>query len=44
MSWECQGERTGVGGWENSLIEAGRGGRDREFPKGRPGKGKAFEV
>jgi hypothetical protein len=34
-----------VGGWESTFIEAGgRGGWDREFPKGRPGKGKTFEM
>jgi hypothetical protein len=26
---ECQGRETGVGGWGNSLIEAGGRGRDR---------------
>jgi hypothetical protein len=42
---ECQGGKMEVGGWESTFIEAGgRGGWDREFPKGRPGKGKTFEM
>ena len=34
---ECQGRKEGVGGWENTLIEAG-GGWIRGFLEGRPGK------
>jgi hypothetical protein len=34
----------GVGGWKSTLIEEGARGWDREFPKGRPGKGKTFEM
>jgi hypothetical protein len=35
----------GVGGWRSTLIEAGGGERwDRGFLKGRPGKGKTFEM
>jgi hypothetical protein len=42
---ECQGRKTGVvGGWLSTLIEAGGGGCDRGFPKGRPGKGETFEM
>jgi hypothetical protein len=31
-------------GWWSSLIEAGVVGWDRGFQKGRPGKGKTFEM
>jgi hypothetical protein len=33
-------------GWlvGSTLIEVGGGGWDRGFPKGRPGKGKTFEM
>jgi hypothetical protein len=43
---ECQYRRTGVGGWGSTLKEAGLGGRRMgwKFPKGRPGKGKTFEM
>jgi hypothetical protein len=44
---ECQGGKKGMGGWGSTLIEAegGRkGGWDRGFPKGRPGKGITFEM
>jgi hypothetical protein len=41
---ECQGGRMGVGRWESTLIEAGGGVWDRRFLKGRPGKGKIFEM
>jgi hypothetical protein len=41
---ECQGGRMGVGEWGSTLIEAGRGGWDRGFLKGRPRKGKTFEM
>jgi hypothetical protein len=34
----------GVGGWGSTLIEAGGGGWDRVFPKGRPGNGKKIEM
>ena len=39
---ECQGKRTGVGGWGSTLIEVGGG--NRGLPKGRLGKGKIFEI
>jgi hypothetical protein len=41
---ECQDRRMGVGGWESTLIETGEGGWDRGFRKGRPRKGKTFEI
>ena len=33
-----------VGGWGSTFIEAGGGGWDRGFQKGRPGKGKTFKM
>jgi hypothetical protein len=33
-----------VGGLGSTLIEAREGGRDKGFSKGRPGKGKTFEM
>lgn len=41
---ECQGGKTGVGGWENTFIEAGGRRMECRVSKGRPGKGKAFEM
>jgi hypothetical protein len=45
---ECKGmpgpEDKSVRGSGYTLIEAGGGGGDRGFPKGRPGKGKTFEM
>ena len=42
---QCQGGKMGVGGWGSTLIEAGGGGnRIGGFPKGRPGRGKTFEM
>jgi hypothetical protein len=41
---ECQDEKMGVGGQRSTLIEAEEGGWNREFPKGRPGNGKTFEM
>jgi hypothetical protein len=34
----------GVGGWESTLIEAEGREMGWEFSKGRPGKGKTFEM
>jgi hypothetical protein len=35
----------GVGGWGSTLIEAGRrGGRDRGFVEGKPGRGTTFGM
>ena len=39
---ECLGKNMGVGGWKSTLIEAGE--VEWEFLKGRPGKGKTFEM
>jgi hypothetical protein len=33
-----------VSRWGSNLIDAGGGGWDRGFPKGRPGKGKTLEM
>jgi hypothetical protein len=33
-----------MGRWGSTLIEAEEGRWDRGFPKGRPGKGKVFEM
>jgi hypothetical protein len=33
-----------VGSILSTLIEAGRGGWDREFPEGKPGEGITFEM
>jgi hypothetical protein len=33
-----------MGGWGSTLIEAGEGEWDMRFLKGRPGKGKIFEM
>jgi hypothetical protein len=41
---ECQGRRMGAGGWGSTLLEAGEGEMGREFLKGRPAKGKIFEM
>ena len=44
---ECQGRKTGAGEWmgRGALSQRQReGGWDRGFPKGRPGKGKTFEM
>ena len=45
---ECEGGEAGVGGWvggwENTLIEAGGEGCDREFLEGKPGKGRTFKM
>jgi hypothetical protein len=41
---KCEGRRTGVGGWGSILKSQGEGRWDRRFPKGRPGKGKMFEM
>jgi hypothetical protein len=41
---ECQGRRMGVGGWGSTLIEVGGRRWERGFLKGRPGKGKTFEM
>jgi hypothetical protein len=39
------GSRSGwVGELGNALIEAGAGGWDRGFSKGKPGKGITFEM
>jgi hypothetical protein len=37
-------KQEGVGGWRNTLIEAGEGGWDMGFLEGKPGKGIAFEM
>jgi hypothetical protein len=37
---ECQGQEAGVGG----LGSRGRGGEDRGFSEGKPGKGTTFEM
>jgi hypothetical protein len=46
--FQCRGMpggRMGVGGWWSTLIEVrGAGGWDKGFLKGRPGKGKIFEM
>jgi hypothetical protein len=34
----------GVGGWGSTLIETVEAGWDKGFLKGRPGKGKTFEI
>jgi hypothetical protein len=36
--------KAGVSVWVNTLIEAGGEGMGWRFPKGRPGKGKTFEM
>jgi len=41
---ECQGRKAGVGVWGRTLIEAGKGRWDREFPEGKLGKGITFEM
>ena len=41
---ECQGEKKGMGGWERTLTETGEGEWDRGGSKGRPSKGKIFEM
>jgi hypothetical protein len=42
---ECQGGKTGVGGWVGEHPHRGREGRwDRRFPKGRHEKGKTIEM
>jgi hypothetical protein len=33
-----------VGGWESTLIEKGEGEHGMGVPKGRPKKGKTFEI
>ena len=38
------GRQEWVGGWGSTLIEAGVEEWDRGLPKGRPGKGKTFEM
>jgi hypothetical protein len=40
----CQGDKTGMGGWVNTLIDAGEGRWDKRFQKGRPEKEKTFEL
>jgi hypothetical protein len=37
-SWEY------VGGWGNTLLEAGGGGWDRAFLEGKPRKGTTFAM
>jgi hypothetical protein len=37
---DCQGQKVGVGG----LVSRGRGGRNRGFSEGKPGKGITFEM
>jgi hypothetical protein len=43
---ECQGGKMGVGGWVGKHPHRGRGEEEvgRGFPKGRPGKGKTFDM
>jgi hypothetical protein len=42
---KCQSGKTGVGRWMGEHPHRGRGGRcGRSFLKGRPGKGKTFEM
>ena len=41
---ECQDGRMGVRGWGNTLIEVGGGEMGWGFLKGRPGKGRTFEM
>jgi hypothetical protein len=36
--------RMGMGGWGNTLIEVGGGEMGWGFLKGRPGKGRTFEM
>jgi hypothetical protein len=38
------GRQDWVDGWGSTLIEAGGGGRGREFLKGGHGKGETFEM
>jgi hypothetical protein len=38
---ECQDREAGVGGW---VGEQGKGGGDRRFSEGKPGKGITFEM
>jgi hypothetical protein len=40
---ECKGREEGVGGWGNTLIEAG-GRCNREFLWGKSGKGITFKM
>jgi hypothetical protein len=41
---ECQGGKTGVGGWGSTLIEARGEEMGWGFLKKRPGKGETFEM
>lgn len=36
--------REWVGGWENILIEEGRGGKYKGTPEGKSGNGISFEM
>jgi hypothetical protein len=41
---ECEGREAGVGGWGNTLIEAGGRRMGWGFLEGKPGKGITFKM